>query len=302
MKSHRLVSPTVPTKKILTTIIPVHNYLERQSNILNILDQIEMYSNFIHVVFVFSGSNPDADWKLLEIDRKDVNSLAEHAFLANSSPGEARNLGVSLCKTTWITFWDDDDVPSIDSILSALLEIHPDKILVGQYAIRDLYNDHMRINAFTSDKSSLLMYGGLWRIVFPFEFVKKLTFPALNLAEDRFFILLACTNYAENHFIYSEDIFYIYQRSAKSLMTTYSSNDAIKILDLLMQYWKDQKGNSHAILLISSLCASYFYHLPLKLHVLRIFLELVLKRPRIVVGASVSVLFHNLSTWWKLRS
>lgn len=302
MRLSKLIPTTVPNGKILTAILPVHNYLERRSAILNILNQVEPYVSVIQVMLIFSGSSPDNDWKLLGADKPNIPSIAAHRFLKNSSPGEARNLGISLCETPWITFWDDDDFPLVESILKVLLKLQPNKVLVGQYAVRDLCTQYMQNSKSSRSRTSLVMDGGIWRIMFPIDFIRHLKFPPLNLAEDRFFLLLVCTHFSNKHFIFSDELLYIYQRGTNSLMTKYTQEDAIKILDLLLKYWESKKGNPFTILLVLSLCISYFFHLPLKRYTSKISLQLFLKHPILSLWALLSILIHNVLAYWKLRS
>lgn len=139
------------------------------------------------------------------------------------SPGAARNQGLSLANSKYISFWDADDLPNpiqvYDSILNSKFDFD---ILIGQYVIRhNSVLDQITLPPKDFNVKSVAFSPGLWRMVFRREFINQLSFKQFQIGEDQiFFAECICLN---PKFVFSASVFYEYFKGVEGQLTRKNS-------------------------------------------------------------------------------
>lgn len=140
------------------------------------------------------------------------------------APGLARNAGLEISSSDWVTFWDADDFPNLVNITNALNKYGEQQVpIIGQY----------RINSSTIISKSMIDVAtnpGLWRIIFPQKSLRSLRFNENKWGEDQLFILQ--TGLFAMKAIIVSDCFYDYKVDNKKQLTQNNPlvNDAFKTL------------------------------------------------------------------------
>jgi len=173
---------------MLTAIVPVSGMAGRLHNLENWLSTIQNLD--IQVVIVHDYRDSETEKQLISI-LKSLNSR-KIEFLSGTygSPGAARNVGLEHVATKFVCFWDSDDLPYPQSILSEL-ERHSEDfdLYVGQYVrSSNLPADLNSIKTFDSSLQDIAMNPGLWRMVFARDFISDLRFKTMRMGEDQLFI------------------------------------------------------------------------------------------------------------------
>ena len=151
------------------------------------------------------------------------------------SPGAARNQGLSLANSKYISFWDADDLPNpiqvYDSILNSKIDFD---ILIGQYVIRNhSVSDQMIFPLKDVNIKSVAFSPGLWRMVFRREFINELSFKQFQIGEDQiFFAECICLS---PKFIFSDSVFYEYFRGVEGQLTRKNSArpDLVEVFEII---------------------------------------------------------------------
>lgn len=106
------------------------------------------------------------------------------------SPGIARNAGLKIAKSDWITFWDCDDQPRVTQILDAIKNTaHNTEILIGQFLVKNQESGEVNLEigkclAF----DDIAINPGLWRMVFRKKIIGRSKFSEFRIGEDQLFI------------------------------------------------------------------------------------------------------------------
>jgi len=148
------------------------------------------------------------------------------------NPGTARNVGLQICTTRWVTFWDSDDAAYPEELMEMILaaEKESSDVAIGRYtkvAQKDL-EKNLRQTANSeklSDKNWQLEVGlspGIWRFAFKSEVIKNIVFPELRMGEDQVFIQRTFQKDVSIHL--DEKIVYEYRIGNSQQLTTDRSN------------------------------------------------------------------------------
>lgn len=193
----------------------------------------------IKILLIFDGLEPETSSNFHKSLDKSTSSNLRVLETDCKNPGGARNLGISLVDTTWMAFWDSDDIPEVDQVLSAILESPSSRTVIrGGYSLQDTKNGRIVVveeEKLTNDMSILFQSGpGLWRYIFKTESVLKIRFPELSMAEDQIYLFKAL-NTVES----IEDVsrnFYTYQINNSTQLTNSRSklNDLFSAFNLLV--------------------------------------------------------------------
>ena len=127
------------------------------------------------------------------------------------SPGEARNMGLSLVQTEWVTFWDSDDLPSPLKYLDMVTKAEESKKdwAIGRFKWRSEHTGLSRPDSSNSLKPvELFLNPGIWRFAFRTTAI-PVNFSNHKLGEDQLF-LARCHLSPEKGFLYSD---YVYEYS-----------------------------------------------------------------------------------------
>ena len=177
-----------------SVVIPIGNYGRDRLNIESIVKQNELFS--VQTILVLDHQ----DLKLAnELDLYiNKNGFKNTKAVAGSwkNPGGARNLGLSLCTRTWVSFWDSDDVQYIENIEEIIshLEVCDCDAVMGIFEIEINESrsqeviplDNRVINSFDS---RIVDNPGLWRFIFRRSSILEIKFAELSAAEDQIFFL-----------------------------------------------------------------------------------------------------------------
>lgn len=212
---------------MLTAIIPVHNMADR----LNLFEEW------------FSQTDHSRLELIIVEDGEDVRTLEELNLIFSStptsnvkvisgrygSPGAARNAGLELTNSEWVTFWDSDDLPVTEQFMEMVELAHKQdsKIAVGNY--RTISKHTSPVAEATKGSLSLLSLAinpGLWRWAFKSEIIKEIRFSHFRMGEDQLF--LAQINAFDYQVTFFDEYVYNYSINVEGQLT--SQIDAISEL------------------------------------------------------------------------
>lgn len=178
----------------MTSVIPVTNSAGRLDNLNKTLSEIKEKNLNIQMIVVHDYRD--------ELTRIELNSL--HSYYKNflniiilegkfGSPGITRNYGKTLASTKWITFWDADDLPNINSlelIMPLLSEANCDAIIGHFNLVNKETSQRLNEKVFKEPLlNSILQNPGIWRFIFDLKFIESLNFTNLRMGEDQEFIM-----------------------------------------------------------------------------------------------------------------
>jgi glycosyltransferase involved in cell wall biosynthesis len=110
------------------------------------------------------------------------------------NPGGARNKGLSDISSTWICFWDSDDLPILKNIFEVIENTSTStNAIIGNFLVRNFADSYGSHPIPSSGKSrihllSIVNRPGLWRWVFRTDLITGLNFPDLNIGEDQCYL------------------------------------------------------------------------------------------------------------------
>ena len=113
------------------------------------------------------------------------------------SPGESRNAGIEQAKGNWITFWDFDDLPNLDSFSGFMkkLDLSDSQVGVGSYEVVNLQGAKViSRKVFPSEVvgeslSFTFLNPGLWRWIFRRDVIGQTRFSSHYYDDNYFFNL-----------------------------------------------------------------------------------------------------------------
>ena len=217
----------------LTAVIPTQFPDRDYNNILRMIIPNSSSIEYIIVVDEFDSAN-SLEQKVSEIS---ALSKYENVKLCRGrfgDPGRARNMGLTLATGDYISFWDSDDKPQVDLVLSAIreeLQIVGDwDILVGQFNVESQAREGDSTLSSTVTIEKFIWETGLWRTVIRKTFIKEITFPQIKMSEDQIFILRLV--FQNPKVIFSSNHFYTYIRHEDYQLT----KDKVALQDLFKAF------------------------------------------------------------------
>jgi glycosyltransferase involved in cell wall biosynthesis len=238
--------------KELCAVMCVNDYSIAEKSISFVLSQIPTF--VFDFIIVLDSDSIDSESKLRkQISLLGLESSVNVLLSKAGNPGGARNIGLLESRSLWTTFWDSDDLPHIESILSLLNQtdsINTD-ICVGSYTSVEISEDDSeRVikNIVTRSKSDLIADLGIWRIIFKTEFIKNLKFIELRMGEDQIFLYSVLN--MNPKILFSDIPIYTYYKNSISGLTSnrtsfLDSSKAIRGIFRLSDEWAD--GNKKEI-------------------------------------------------------
>lgn len=209
--------------KSIDAIIPIKNHSVVILNICKVIREAIQFN--IRCIVILDGFSKEEviNFKntLGEIKNTDLVRIKSGIY---GSPGLARNAGLEISSSKWITFWDADDYPNPKAISHAL-EIHSwNQIpIIGQFQMNS-------IDTKTLSICDVAINPGIWRILFPKTAVASLRFSDKQWGEDQLFI--AQTELLINNARIVPHFFYNYQTGLSNQLTQNQRNvnDGVKSL------------------------------------------------------------------------
>lgn len=170
--------------------------------------------------------------KVAELKKTMNITLLEGKF---GNPGAARNAGKKVAQSTWVTFWDCDDIPNLQNIKKELEESSNQELdfICGGFEVIDLLTQLQKTKYINSgdislDKINVGLNPGIWRFVFKNNTIKNICFLEISMAEDQDFLL--DYNHSTRHGIFTPRIFYHYYTGDNGQLTRKKSAfDDLKI-------------------------------------------------------------------------
>jgi glycosyltransferase involved in cell wall biosynthesis len=205
----------------ISGVIPVGNLMRDEINLVRIIRLAEKFQIKLLIVMDCQEGKAIQEFKL-----RNAEILGEQVQILESSsgnPGGARQVGLQFADTDWVCFWDSDDLPDFENIISSLEKLSPSrKILIGGFTVVDLDGKTLKSNKFEITRPDQCMREfarnpGLWRIAVRFELLKNIHFKNLLMGEDQLFIaeILALGEEIE----FKEENFYFYNVNNPSSLT-----------------------------------------------------------------------------------
>ncbi len=201
---------------LLTAIIPIKASVADRENV------ISWFSNEsapkIHFILVFDRPTTEmseANRALPSLFPKIHIDIIEGQFFG---PGPARNAGIKKIQGKHVAFWDSDDLPNLDMIISTLIEAKEssETLYVGAFDIRKSDVDRRRIQ--TTNLIDLARNPGLWRCLIPSNALSGCEFPPLLLGEDQVFLSKVFIN--TERIQYKPGLFYTYMYGGSGRLTS----------------------------------------------------------------------------------
>ena len=149
----------------------------------------------LEVVIVHDESEDQTNLELAELLRK-VSSrrvrIIEGRF---GNPGSARNAGLQTVQTQWVTFWDSDDLPDVESFLEMVSQANGAGVKCAVGSFRVLFENNQSVSkdyligANQSDSlNNIAMNPGIWRWAFKTSILRDKTFLPIRMGEDVCFL------------------------------------------------------------------------------------------------------------------
>ena len=196
----------------LSIVVPVSLMAGKLSNLTHWLKSIpdDLQVFLMHDIKDID-TGPELEKICIELKNPRIQ-LTQEKF---GSTGAARNAGLDLVKTSWVGFWDSDDLPELSQYLDMLKETKSGDFTIGVGRFKTV-DDHslklLEVSEFYEHKSENLEMicknPGIWRFVFKSSFAKQFEYPALRIGEEQLYLAKMKIN--KEKVFYSQKIVYSY--------------------------------------------------------------------------------------------
>jgi glycosyltransferase involved in cell wall biosynthesis len=225
--------------------VPITGPPSRIKNLLSWLSEVNKFSG--EVILVHDVSDSDTVKLLAKTQSKIGNSfnlkVLEGKF---GSPGAARNAGKRIAESTWVTFWDCDDIPNVKNINQLLESSTGEELdfLCGSFDVVDVSSQksvtqHINSGNPTNDLKQIALNPGIWRFIFKRSSIESVFFLEISMAEDQVFLM--DFNLTKRPGRYSHLITYSYYRGEQGQLT--STKSAFSDLEISVRYLKRCRRN-----------------------------------------------------------
>lgn len=224
----------------LSVIVPITGPPSRINNLLSWLSEANKFSG--EVILVHDVSDSDTVKLLTKTQSRIGNSfnlkVIEGKF---GSPGAARNAGKRIAESTWVAFWDCDDIPNVKNVNQLLESSAGDELdfLCGSFDVVDVTSQksvtqHINSGNATTDLKQIALNPGIWRFIFKRSSIESVFFLEISMAEDQDFLM--DFNLTKRTGRYSHLVTYSYYRGEQGQLTTTKS--AFSDLEISIRYLK----------------------------------------------------------------
>jgi glycosyltransferase involved in cell wall biosynthesis len=225
--------------------VPITGPPSRINNLLSWLSEVNKFNG--EVILVHDVSDSDTVKLLAKTQSKIGNSfnlkIIEGKF---GSPGAARNAGKRIAESTWVAFWDCDDIPNVKNVNQLLESSAGDELdfLCGSFDVVDVSSQksvtqHINSGNPTTDLKQIALNPGIWRFVFKRTSIESVFFLEISMAEDQDFLM--DFNLTKRSGRYSHLITYSYYRGEQGQLT--STKSAFSDLEISIKYLKRCRRN-----------------------------------------------------------
>jgi glycosyltransferase involved in cell wall biosynthesis len=220
--------------------VPITGPPSRINNLLSWLSEVNKFSG--EVILVHDVSDSDTVKLLAKTQSRIGNSfnlkVIEGKF---GSPGAARNAGKRIAESTWVAFWDCDDIPNVKNVNQLLESPAGDELdfLCGSFDVVDVttqksVTQHINSGNPTTDLKQIALNPGIWRFIFKRSSIESVFFLEISMAEDQDFLM--DFNLTKRTGRYSHLITYSYYRGEQGQLT--STKMAFSDLEISIRYLK----------------------------------------------------------------
>ena len=220
--------------------MPITGPPSRINNLLSWLSEVNKFSG--EVILVHDVSDSDTVKLLAKTQSRIGNSfnlkVIEGKF---GSPGAARNAGKRIAESTWVAFWDCDDIPNVKNVNQLLESPAGDELdfLCGSFDVVDVttqksVTQHINSGNPTTDLKQIALNPGIWRFIFKRSSIESVFFLEISMAEDQDFLM--DFNLTKRTGRYSHLITYSYYRGEQGQLT--STKMAFSDLEISIRYLK----------------------------------------------------------------
>lgn len=217
---------------LINVIIPCYNVEKAVGRCINSIKR-QSYTDF-NAIFVDDGST-DQTGNIIRKMIKDDERF-HYVYKENGGQASARNNGLELCNSEYVTFVDSDDYLDTD-YLSELYQLAKENNsdISCCYFVRE-YTDKSSLNAFSEDDMFLCKYPAVWGKLFKTELIKDTLFPVGLWYEDLCFTAQIMQK-AKKISIVQKSLYH-YVQNAGSTMYTYSDKiyDIYEVFDRIKEH------------------------------------------------------------------
>lgn len=235
----------------LSAVIPIWNYSRHKQNIQAILFDLSKYR--IEVILILD-SEPSESFSELEALVVRLKLKGKVVQVIAGNPGDSRNEGKKWATREWITFWDCDDVPIIETYLYMITTAKKEN---SQLAIAGYRNEKEKeclvIDHGIEIKNTgahIALNPGIWRMVFQSKFIQNIDFPSLRMGEDQVFFARALNSNPSITVLH--EYAYVYRTGNKDQLTSSS----IFKREILIAYYtllKEKKKSHRHVKIVSTM-------------------------------------------------
>jgi hypothetical protein len=248
---------------LLTAVIPVTKMSGKLDDFKSTISGCKELG--VGIVVVHDRRDPKTGPELLSLLREfgPINSV----YLENEygSAAAARNAGLKQCKSTWIAFWDSDDIVYVNEFLNMILLAESDnsEVAIGKISVKSSERKSIAVQSpsLVSDKNLDLQisnFPAFTRMGFKKSILVENPFPEIPLGEDLMFLIEI--NPAQRKITILNEVVYCYQVGDANQATKRHLGDAPFILLLSkMTIFLQQSGKKErrfSLAFVDKLCLS----------------------------------------------
>ena len=211
--------------KLLSVVVPVRKMAGKLGFLTNWLNQEATKS--MQVIIVHDHYDDETANDLKQIISK--TNLGNIRFLEGhfGNPGSARNAGLALANSAWISFWDSDDYPDVEEFLAMIQSANAQgaECAVGSFSvfrgsIESKGKKHVVDSKNENYFDDIAMNPGIWRWAFRSSILGESRFLPIRMGEDVTF--LADLDVVDRKMFTSSRIVYNYQTGLFGPLTSQS--------------------------------------------------------------------------------
>jgi len=202
-----MARPVLKRSVELTVVVPVTLMAGRLARLEEWLNIAKRYP--IQVLIIHDKRDLATGEQLATLIRQLNTEFIEVIEGNYGNPGTARNQGITRANGKWITFWDSDDSPFVESVMSEI-ETIPNSIEIIVGSFRKVDENKGVISNWDKPRNlqDIAMNPGVWRMIFRTSSIESSRFPGLLMAEDQVF--LSKIRIAERRMKFTSSEFYTY--------------------------------------------------------------------------------------------
>ena len=127
-----------------------------------------------------------------------VSNLPNAVVIENyfGGPGPARNAGLELVRSGWVTFWDSDDIPEVTEVMKMINNASESgqEIALGGFNVKLLNSEKSATRHLIQESNQRTLFEeiginpGLWRWAFQRTLIENTRFMPFRMAEDQCFL------------------------------------------------------------------------------------------------------------------